>query len=153
MQRGKPDHGCPEHYGTQALIAANLPVDHFVLRANAWITGADTWPDCTTAITGTQGRARRTTQGQQMLSDFANDLSGAELLIVESSPNSAKQDSGPQDWMPVNQGMYCAYAKMWIEVKWEWNLAVNHTTAGTGPSNTNAAPEQQYLQYLLNTSC
>jgi len=36
---------------------------------------------------------------------------------------------------------YCAHAKMWIAVKWEWNLAVNDATAGTGIANTAALPE------------
>jgi len=30
---------------------------------------------------------------------------------------------------------------MWIAVKWEWNLAVNDATAGTGIANTAALPE------------
>jgi hypothetical protein len=53
--------------------------------------------------------------------------------------------------MPNNTGLYCAYAKMWIAVKWEWNLALNNTTAGTGPINTSAQPEYQYLQSLLSS--
>jgi hypothetical protein len=36
-------------------------------------------------------------------------------------------------------------------VKWEWNLAVNNTTAGTGTVNTGGLPEYQYLQSLLSS--
>ena len=71
--------------------------------------------------------------------------------MVSNSSNSSKQGRGPQDWMPNNKGLYCAYAKMWIAVKWEWNLAVNNTTFGTGPVNTSALPEYQYLQSLLSS--
>ena len=46
--------------------------------------------------------------------------------------------------------MYCAYVKMYIEVKWEWNLEVNVETAGTGKANINKLPEYGYLQSLLN---
>jgi hypothetical protein len=55
--------------------------------------------------------------------------------------------------MPDNTGMYCAYAEMWIAVKWEWTLAVNDTTPGTGSANTDALPEKQYLQSILTDDC
>jgi lysophospholipase L1-like esterase len=136
---------------------SGLPVDHFVPRAYAWVTGADTWlQDYPTAITVTQGTSTvQTTQGGQMLYDFSNDLSGDELLIVGNSSNSAKGDSGPQSWMPQNQGMYCAYAKMWVEVKWQWDLAVATGPVGTVifPGQTTGLSEKDALQYLLNNYC
>lgn len=99
-------------------------------------------------------------QGTQMLQDFGNDLGGPELLVVSTSSNSSKGASGPQDWMPNagggapnNTGLFCAYAEMWIAVKWEWNLGVNDSDPGTGPANTGALPEQQYLQSLLTNDC
>jgi hypothetical protein len=136
---------------------SGLPVDHFVPRAYAWVTGADTWPDYSTAITMTlaSGATDNTTQGQQMLYDFSNDLSGDELLIVGNSSNSSKGARPPENWMPANQGMYCAYAKMWIEVKWQWNLAVATADVGTVifPGQTTGLSEQAALQYLLDNYC
>jgi hypothetical protein len=154
---GAPTTPVVNTWSSQALIAANLPVDHFVPMAYAWVTGADTWPDYSTAITITlaSGATEDTTQGQQMLYDFSNDLSGDELLIVGNSSNSAKGANPPEDWMPSNQGMYCAYAKMWIEVKWQWNLAVATADIGTFvfPDGTTGLSEQGALQYLLNNYC
>jgi lysophospholipase L1-like esterase len=126
---------------TQSNVLANLPIDHLVPKKMAWQSGAYDW---TTAYGA---------QGTQMLTDFGNDLGGPELLVVSSTTNSQKGSKGPQDWMPANTGMYCAYAKMWIAVKWEWNLRVNTTTAGTGTANTGGLPEEQYLQSILNTDC
>jgi lysophospholipase L1-like esterase len=120
---------------------SSLPVDHFVPKKMAWQSGAYNWTNAYGA------------QGTQMLTDFANDMGAPELLVVSNSSNASKGSKGPQDWMPNNTGMYCAYAKMWIAVKWEWNLGVNITTPGTGTSNPNALPESQYLQSILNTDC
>jgi hypothetical protein len=55
--------------------------------------------------------------------------------------------------MPNNTGLYCAYAKMWIAVKWEWNLGVDTTIPGTGSVNTSALPEDEYLESILNNNC
>ena len=89
---------------TKAQIGSNLQVDHVVPAAYAWITGADMWPIYNTPITITQGtQIVSTTQGMQMLYDFSNDLSGAELLIVGSLSNSTKGGNGPQGWMPYTQ--------------------------------------------------
>jgi lysophospholipase L1-like esterase len=126
-------------YKTQAEIGLNLPIDHLVATQMAWQSGAYNW----TAAYGAQGTA--------MLADFGNDLGDPELLVVSTTTNSSKQAKGPQDWMPPNTGLYCAFAKMYIAAKWEWNLAVDDTTAGTGPANTSHLPEFQYLQSLLSS--
>jgi lysophospholipase L1-like esterase len=126
-------------YTTQADIGLNLPIDHLVATLMAWQSGAYNW-------VGAYGA-----QGTAMLADFGNDLGGPELLVVSTTTNSSKQAKGPQAWMPPNTGLYCAFAKMYIAVKWEWNLAVNNTTAGTGAANTGNLPEYQYLQSLLGS--
>ena len=132
---------------------SGLPVDHFVPRAYAWVTGASQWQNAyTTPITVTQGtQTVNTTQGGQMLYDFSNDLSRDELLIVGKSSNSTKQDRPPENWMPSNQGMYCAYAKMWIQVKWQWNLSVATEDVGTWPfpDGTTGLSEKDALQHIL----
>jgi hypothetical protein len=121
-----------------------LPIDHLVPTKMAWQSGAWNWANASPAGYGAQGT--------QMLKDFGNDLGGPQLLVVSTSSNSSKNARGPQDWMPNNTGMYCAYAKMWIAVKWEWNLQVNDTTPGTGVNNPNKDPEAQYLASLLTSN-
>ncbi len=128
----------PVTFTSTTAPANNVPIDHFVPRANAWISGADSWPSLYN--TGIVVSAESTTQGQQMLYDFSNDLSGLELLAVSESTNSSKGDSPPQNWLPPNEGMYCAYAKMWITVKWQWNLTI-------------VPAEQSELAYLVANYC
>jgi lysophospholipase L1-like esterase len=116
-------------------IAADLPIDHFVARANAWASGAGNWM-------GQYGAG----PGEAMLEDFANDMSGPELLTVSTSSNSSKQDKGPQDWMPANTGMNCAYVKMWIAAKWQWNLGLSQAAGAINGNN-----EKAFLQNILNS--
>ena len=124
-------------YTDQADIAANLPIDHLVPKKMAWQSGAYNWLTLYGA------------QGTQMLTDFANDLGGPELVVVSTTTNSSKGSNGPQDWMPPNTGMACAYAKMWIAVKWEWNLAVSISTTPGG--KISGASEEAALQSALNS--
>ena len=113
-----------------------VTIDHLVPTANAWISGGVTWYNTyTTDMTGTQ-----ITQGAQMLTDFGNDMGGPELLTASGSSNSSKSNQPPQSWLPSNKGMYCAYAKMWIAVKWEWNLSIT-------------SPEEEALAGILNNNC
>jgi lysophospholipase L1-like esterase len=114
-----------------------LAIDHVVPKENAWITGAYDWQ-----------KLYGTTLGTQMLRDFSNDMSGPELLVVSSSSNSSKQSSGPQQWMPDNKGMTCAYVKMWIAVKWDWDLGVSTVADGTMP---HGPTELAMLQNTLST--
>lgn len=131
-------------------IGSSVPIDHIVARLMAYQSGAVLWEDDYPDDITMNGTA--TTMGEQMETDFANDLSSPEMLAVSTTTNSSKGAKGPQDWMPPNTGMYCTYVKMWIAVKWDWNLAVNNTTPGTAStSNPDALPEFQYLQDILNT--
>jgi hypothetical protein len=82
-----------------------------------------------------------------MLTDFSNDLGGPELLAGSATSNSSKGDSPPEVWMPANPGMTCAYVKMWIAVKWEWNLEVGTISDGI---NNQVPTERIFLQDTLN---
>ena len=131
------------NYSTQAQIGSGtagpppgLAIDHIVPKGDAWETGAADWQV-------NYGDA----EGTQMLTDFANDLGGPELLTVSSVSNSSKGDSPPEVWMPANTGMTCAYAKMWIAVKWEWSLEVGTIDDGI---NGNEPTERIFLQDTLN---
>lgn len=84
--------------------AQALPIDHVVPLAEAHRSGASAW-----------SAERRT--------EFANDLGG--LVASDGSANSDKGDADPSRWRPPNEGVWCAYALVWIDVKAEWSLAVD----------------------------
>jgi hypothetical protein len=88
-----------------------------------------------------------------MLTDFANDRGGPELLAVSSGSNNDKSNNPPEIWTPgvaagTNPGMTCAYVKMWIAVKWEWSLEVGTVDDGSNSSEPN---ERIFLQDTLNS--
>lgn len=85
---------------------ADLQIDHFVPLADAWRSGADAWtPDRRLA--------------------FANDRTSPETLVaVTGSTNQSKGDSTPDEWLPPDEGTWCAYAEAWVDVKAAWDLSV-----------------------------
>jgi lysophospholipase L1-like esterase len=122
-------------------LSTGLQIDHIVPKSVAWATGAQDWMD-------TYG----TNQGTQMLIDFTNDRGGPELLAVSTASNNAKSNNPPEIWTPgiaagTNPGMTCAYVKMWIAVKWEWDLEVGTINDGSNPNEPN---ERIFLQNTLN---
>ena len=82
------------------------PVDHVVPLKDAWANGASGW-----------------TQGLRV--DFANDLRGLQLITVSNSSNSSKMDFSIEQWQPPNTGYWCAYAEMWVAIKYQYNLAID----------------------------
>jgi lysophospholipase L1-like esterase len=87
----------------------STPADHVVALKDAYANGAYLW-----------------TQSQRV--DFANDFRGPELLTVSSTTNSSKMDSSIEEWQPPNPGYLCAYAEMWVAVKYQWNLGIDGVT-------------------------
>lgn len=83
--------------------AAEVPIDHVVPLAAAWVQGAAAWSD----------DQRRT---------FANDL--ANLMATTRSENSAKGDSTADEWVPSDPGYGCSYATVVITVKSTYALSV-----------------------------
>jgi hypothetical protein len=85
--------------------ASDLDIDHVVPLKNAWISGAWAW---TTA----ERRA------------FANDLTDPQLIAVTDNVNQAKGDKTPDSWKPPVASYHCTYARMWVQVKYVWELTV-----------------------------
>jgi hypothetical protein len=83
--------------------AGNVPIDHVVPLAAAWVQGAATWP-------ADQRKA------------FANDL--ANLMATTRSENSAKGDSTAEEWVPSDPEYGCSYATVVVSVKVRYALAV-----------------------------
>ncbi|MGZ4647840.1 MAG: HNH endonuclease family protein [Blastococcus sp.] len=113
-------HGCVVVGGTLAdpytgtvvpfvkADAAEIPIDHVVPLAAAWVQGAAAWP-----------LARRT--------QLANDL--GNLMATDREQNSAKGDSTADEWVPPNRAYGCSYATVVITVKQRYALSVTSAEA------------------------
>ncbi|KAA8570627.1 hypothetical protein MFRU_063g00120 [Monilinia fructicola] len=91
--------------GATWTAASDVDIDHLVPLSNAWKAGASSW----------------TTAQRQA---FANDLVNPQLLAVTDSVNQGKSDSGPEAWKPSLKSYWCTYAKMWIKVKYVYDLTI-----------------------------
>ncbi|UOY02716.1 HNH endonuclease family protein [Blastococcus sp. PRF04-17] len=92
----------------EKATAAEVPVDHVVPLAAAWVQGAAGWTD-----------ARR--------EEFANDL--GNLLATTRSENSSKGDSTADEWVPPDPSYGCSYATVVITVKDRYALSVTAAEA------------------------
>ena len=84
--------------------AAEVPIDHVVPLAAAWVQGAAEW----------------TTDERTA---FANDL--GNLMATTREQNSAKGDSTADEWVPSDPTYGCSYATVVITVKQRYVLAVS----------------------------
>jgi hypothetical protein len=88
--------------------AAQVPIDHVVPLAAAWVQGAAEWaPDQREA--------------------FANDLTN--LIATTRAENSSKGDSTADEWVPSDPAYGCSYATVVITVKDRYALAVTAAEA------------------------
>jgi hypothetical protein len=83
--------------------AAEVPIDHVVPLAAAWVQGASRWTT-----------AQRTA--------FANDR--ANLMATTREQNSAKGDSTAEEWVPADPTYGCSYATVVVTVKQRFSLSV-----------------------------
>ena len=90
--------------------AAQVPIDHVVPLAAAWMQGAAAWTD-------------------DEREQFANDL--GNLMATTRAENSAKGDSTADEWVPPNPTYGCSYATIVITVKDRYALAVSPAEAAT----------------------
>jgi hypothetical protein len=91
--------------GATWTAASDVDIDHMVPLKNAWISGAWAW----------------TTAQRQ---SFANDLTNPQLLAVTDNVNQSKSDKAPDAWKPPLTGYYCTYSRMWVKVKYVYDLTV-----------------------------
>jgi len=89
--------------------AAEVPIDHVVPLAAAWVQGAAAWP-----------LAQR--------ESFANDLSN--LIATTREANAAKGDSTADEWVPGDATYGCSYATVVVTVKQEYGLSVTAAESG-----------------------
>ena len=83
--------------------AAQVPVDHVVPLAAAWVQGAASWSD-------------------DQRETFANDL--GNLIATTRSENSSKGDSTADEWVPADPAYGCSYATVVVTVKSTYALSV-----------------------------
>jgi hypothetical protein len=76
---------------------------HLVPLANAWISGAQSWPAA---------------ERRQLANDPLN------LLAVDGPSNEAKSSSSADQWLPPNTAFDCFYVKRQVMVKNEYHLTV-----------------------------
>lgn len=91
--------------GATWSAASDVDIDHVVPLAEAWRSGASSW----------------TTSRRQ---SFANDLSRPQLIAVTDNVNQSKGDQDPSTWQPSRTAYRCTYARMWIGVKYQWDLTL-----------------------------
>lgn len=84
--------------------ASAVDVDHLIAISQAHRNGAYAWDDETK---------------QEFYQDPDN------LIAVSSSENQSKSDRDASEYLPPNQGAYCAYAGATIFVKEKWSLSMN----------------------------
>ncbi len=88
--------------------AAEVPIDHVVPLAAAWVQGAARWP------------------AEQRVA-FANDP--VNLLATTREQNSAKGDGTADEWVPPDPAYACSYASVVITVKDRYGLSVTPAEA------------------------
>jgi hypothetical protein len=91
--------------GATWTLASDVDIDHVVPLKNAWISGAWAW----------------TTAEREA---FANDLGNPQLIAVTDNVNQSKGDKSPDSWKPPLSSYHCVYARMWVRVKYAWDLTV-----------------------------
>jgi hypothetical protein len=92
--------------GVTVSSPAELEVDHVMVLAEAWDSGAAEW-----------STARREA--------FANDLDEpASLIAVTAAANQAKADHDPAQWQPRHEDR-SRYADAWVRVKVKWDLSAD----------------------------
>jgi hypothetical protein len=89
--------------------AGEVPIDHVVPLAAAWVQGADGW----------------TTDERKL---FANDP--ANLMATTREQNSSKGDSTAEEWVPEDPTYGCSYATVVVTVKETYSLSVTREEAG-----------------------
>ncbi|MBL7257665.1 HNH endonuclease family protein [Paractinoplanes lichenicola] len=107
--------------GATWSAASDVDIDHVVPLAEAWRSGASSW----------------TTAKRQ---SFANDLTRPQLIAVTDNVNQSKGDQDPSTWQPSRTAYRCTYARMWIGVKYYWNLTLQSS-------------EKTALQSALDSYC
>jgi len=91
--------------GRRTTSPAELQIDHLVALAEAHASGGWAWP-------------------AERKAAFANDLDDGELNAVWGPENQAKDDAGPDGWLPPDTEARCWYVSTYARIKARWDLTV-----------------------------
>ena len=58
---------------------------------------------------------------------FGSDLTDPQLIIASEPANSAKGDSGPDQWKPSSHAIWCAYSEDYTHIKSRFHLTTSTT--------------------------
>ncbi len=85
-------------------LASEVQIDHVVPLKNAYMTGAYEWSDAKKCL-------------------YANYMGNTyHLKPVFGSENLRKGDRSPREYIPPNTAYTCEYLKIWMKIKYIWNL-------------------------------
>lgn len=84
--------------------SSDVQIDHVIPKAWAWRQGAADWD-------------------QEKRTQFANDP--LNLLAVDGTTNTSKNDRGPSLWMPPVESYHCLYAERFVQVLDTYDLSVS----------------------------
>lgn len=84
--------------------SSDVQIDHVIPKAWAWRQGAADWD-------------------QEKRTQFANDP--LNLLAVDGTTNTSKNDRGPSLWMPPVESYHCLYAERFVQVLDTYDLTVS----------------------------
>ena len=112
--------------------------DHIVPLKNAYGSGASSWSN-------------------GMAVDFANDWYGTDLITASAQTNACgytypngKCDQSIEEWQPPNGAYLCTYARLWVAIKYQWNLEIDNTTIYNNPGRPgNGYTEDSFLGAVL----
>ncbi len=91
------------------MSSSDIQIDHVVPLKNAYMTGAFEWDN-------------------KKRCQYANYLGNQfHLLSVNGTENMRKSDRSPSEYMPPNAKYTCEYLKIWLEIKYLWNLRLTPT--------------------------
>ncbi len=125
---------------SNANAAARPNADHVVPLKDAYGNGAAAW-----------------SSGLKI--DFANAWYGINLITASAQTNlcppiytypNGKCDSSIEEWQPPNTAYLCTYARLWVAIKYQWNLRADNTKAYDNPGRPgNGYTEDGFLNAVL----
>ena len=84
---------------------SKLDIDHVVPLKESFISGAKSW-------------------SREKKKEYANYLKDkGHLIAVSRSANRSKGAKDPALWLPTNEAYHVEYAKIWIQIKKDWDLS------------------------------
>lgn len=92
--------------GKSFTSSRQIQIDHVVPLKHAFQTGAFKWDY----------------QARCLYANYMGDIN--HLLSVSAHENTSKGDRSPNKYMPDDDHFACSYLKIWLKIKFTWNLII-----------------------------